>query len=336
MIFDGNYSFFINGESKTKEEIKDLIHSEMSVTVDGILVNFISPKKEKRKPVIFSQLKFEEGIRKAEEHFKYPTNPLITESLNSAQKKFMESWSEPNQIELLARLAKEINNKQSTYSKLEDTSIPAKKDEKEIDVSNLCLNIEKQKNKIQELLEEIDKHQEQNGGRVVGVEFPFDAVLTPPKNNFISQEEKDISNFLNFAENDIKKREQKVIEDWNRVDLNALIDVPKFNEIGAKEIKTEGIKESQTVKKAPIFTYCKQMKNAIEALSLRSLYGHERYEKGDDWENFSRVENGEFEYANASFRHALGIGEEDEKNHLIAEAWNAVAKLEIYLRNNAK
>ena len=74
--------------------------------------------------------------------------------------------------------------------------------------------------------------------------------------------------------------------------------------------------------------------NAIEALSLRSLYGHEKYEKGDDWENFSRVENGEFEYSNAQFRHALGIGEDSEKDHYIAEAWNAVAKLEIYLRKS--
>ena len=95
----------------------------------------------------------------------------------------------------------------------------------------------------------------------------------------------------------------------------------------------QGIKESQAVKKAPIFTYCKVNRNAIEALSLRALYGHEKYEKGDDWENFSRVPNGDFEYSNSLFRHALGIGEEDEETHLVASAWNAIARLEIYLRN---
>lgn len=96
----------------------------------------------------------------------------------------------------------------------------------------------------------------------------------------------------------------------------------------------KGYKEVQTVKKAPVFTFCKQMKNAIEALSLRSLYGHEKYKEYDeDWQNFSRVENAEFEYKNAQFRHALGIsGEEDEEQHLIATAWNAIATLEIYLR----
>ena len=96
----------------------------------------------------------------------------------------------------------------------------------------------------------------------------------------------------------------------------------------------QGVKESQSVDKAPIFTYCKVNKKALEALSLRALYGHIKYKETDsDWQNFTRVPNALEEYANASFRHALGIGEEDEETHLVAEAWNAVAKLEVFLRN---
>jgi len=110
--------------------------------------------------------------------------------------------------------------------------------------------------------------------------------------------------------------------DFNSPEKFTVEDLPKF-----------GKKESKTVEKAPIFTYCKQMKNAIEALSLRSLAGHKKYEKGDDWENFSRVENGDFEYSNAEFRHALGIGEDSDEDHLVAAAWNAVSRLEIHLRN---
>ncbi len=75
------------------------------------------------------------------------------------------------------------------------------------------------------------------------------------------------------------------------------------------------------------------MKNAIEALSLRALYGHEKYKDADhDWNNFARVQNGEEEYGNAAFRHALGLGEDSERDHKIAEAWNAIARLEIFLR----
>lgn len=140
-----------------------------------------------------------------------------------------------------------------------------------------------------------------------------------------------------LVEEELERQEQQIFKDWNSNNTggilkNADILSGTLNLLGVKEI---GKKESQTVKKAPVFTYCKQMKNAIEALSLRSLYGHERYEKGDDWENFARVDNGEFEYGNAEFRHALEIGhDEDEKQHLIAGAWNAVARLELYLRKN--
>ena len=102
---------------------------------------------------------------------------------------------------------------------------------------------------------------------------------------------------------------------------------------GWQPVPKIGKKESKTVEKAPVFTYCKQMRNAIEALSLRSLDGHKKYEKGNDWENFSRVDNGDFEYSNAEFRHALGIGEDSDEEHLVAAAWNSVSRLEIHLRN---
>jgi hypothetical protein len=108
---------------------------------------------------------------------------------------------------------------------------------------------------------------------------------------------------------------------------------------GGKET-LQGIKESQSVDKAPIFTYCKVNKNALEALAFRALYGHKKYNKNgedEDWQNFTRVPNAEEEYANAEFRHALEIGgEETTEEHLIASAWNAVSRLEIFLRKKSK
>ena len=96
----------------------------------------------------------------------------------------------------------------------------------------------------------------------------------------------------------------------------------------------QGLKESQNVEKAPIFTYCSVNRNAIEALSLRALYGHKKYAEVDkDWQNFTRVPNADEEYANSLFRHTLGIGLDDtDEEHLIAAAWNAIARLEIYFR----
>ena len=137
------------------------------------------------------------------------------------------------------------------------------------------------------------------------------------------------------------KKLDLVAKDWakkisDNIKSKSKDDVITSNNRGEKETMEylQGVKESQSVDKAPIFTYCKVNKNALEALSLRALYGHIKYKETDqDWQNFTRVPNALEEYANASFRHALGIGEEDEETHLVAEAWNAVAKLEVFLRN---
>lgn len=105
----------------------------------------------------------------------------------------------------------------------------------------------------------------------------------------------------------------------------------------SEKIEKQGVKDSQKEAKAPIFTYCKVNKNALEALALRAQYGHQKYNTNgadEDWQNFTRVANGDFEYANAAFRHALEIGgDENEEEHLISASWNAVSRLEIYLRN---
>lgn len=158
------------------------------------------------------------------------------------------------------------------------------------------------------------KTDDNKGGVLKGEEFPYD-----------------------FTNKDFVEKDD-VITSSNRVEKEMVGYFNKLNvmtgECSRPDDFSVGNKESQTVEKAPVFTYCKQMKNAIEALALRSLYGHKKYEVGDDWENFSRVKNGQFEYSNAAFRHALGIGEEDEKTHLIAEAWNSVAKLELFLRQD--
>lgn len=144
----------------------------------------------------------------------------------------------------------------------------------------------------------------------------------------------------------IRIDEDKIFKEWGmtcKQHLEWLKSVEKNanNKSRQEKVKkvlddTVGKKESQTVEKAPIFTYCKVNKNAIEALSLRALHGHIKYEKPNDWENFTRVPNADFEYSNSQFRHALDIGEEDEETHLIASAWNAVARLELYLRNKVK
>lgn len=136
---------------------------------------------------------------------------------------------------------------------------------------------------------------------------------------------------LNYDSPLSSKQKDKVTTEDLKVFKN-----PVVKDCTIKDGKVEyGVKDNQKEQKAPIFTFCNQMKNAVEALAFRSLYGHERYKKYDeDWQNFSRVPNGDFEYSNAEFRHALGMGaDENEEQHLVASAWNSIARLEIFLRN---
>ena len=77
---------------------------------------------------------------------------------------------------------------------------------------------------------------------------------------------------------------------------------------------------------------------ALWNISEIGTFGADKYSMGG-WEH---VEDGENRYADAGMRHFLiaKMGEEidpdSEKLHLAHEAWNALAKLELYLRKMEK
>lgn len=81
-------------------------------------------------------------------------------------------------------------------------------------------------------------------------------------------------------------------------------------------------------------TLVKQFPLAFKAVAKRSMIGHEKYADIDqDWQGFTvtPVE----EYQNAIVRHLMLDGEERETelDHLSAVAWNALALLELKLRD---
>lgn len=100
--------------------------------------------------------------------------------------------------------------------------------------------------------------------------------------------------------------------------------------------KMEGQKHSNH--KPPIFTYISQFKHAMAVLSARMEYGHRKYIDTDaDYQNFARVPNPDFEYSNAMIRHALELfGDESELGHKAATAWDAVARLEVAIREDGR
>ena len=80
------------------------------------------------------------------------------------------------------------------------------------------------------------------------------------------------------------------------------------------------------------------MARAIMAVSKVATFGANKYSDGG-WVD---VPNGEARYADAGYRHVLkrAMGEEVDKDseelHLAHEAWNALAKLDLFLRNKEK
>lgn len=94
----------------------------------------------------------------------------------------------------------------------------------------------------------------------------------------------------------------------------------------------EGVKHDG--EKLPYYiVLCNQFPHAINAVVARSLEGHKKYEKWDgDWKNWEKVEDGYTTYSNALLRHLFKEGEDSELEHDVACAWNALARLELKLK----
>lgn len=84
----------------------------------------------------------------------------------------------------------------------------------------------------------------------------------------------------------------------------------------------------------------RQFPNAIQEIVKLSEYGHNKYIEGDeDYQNFSRVENPDTAYIDAELRHLCDMYSKDIKDesgfiHKAHKAWNALADLELTLKNN--
>ena len=94
--------------------------------------------------------------------------------------------------------------------------------------------------------------------------------------------------------------------------------------------------------KIPCNIPLQEFPRVIEALAACAKYGHDKYETGDDWSNWSKVENGIFRYQQAEVRHKLnrekGVLTDIESGlpHEFHELWNKCAQLELKLRENEK
>lgn len=78
----------------------------------------------------------------------------------------------------------------------------------------------------------------------------------------------------------------------------------------------------------------KQFPLAIKEVVKRSTLGHIKYIDTDkDFQNFTRIPDAENSFEDALLRHLFLEGEDTELEHYTAVAWNALALLELKLRN---
>ena len=84
----------------------------------------------------------------------------------------------------------------------------------------------------------------------------------------------------------------------------------------------------------------KQFPRALTAVAEASAYGHNKYRETDkDMLNFTRVDNAESRYRGALMRHERDrytdgyLDSESNLPHIYHKAWNALAELEMHLKD---
>ena len=115
-----------------------------------------------------------------------------------------------------------------------------------------------------------------------------------------------------------------------------------FEKINSNKVMEKGVKNDSG--KLPYYIVLfKQFPLALQEVMKCSAAGNNKYHKTDkDWQNFARVEGADTRYKNAMLRHMGETGsvkdmeEYGGMTHEAAVVWNALADLEVSLRNKNK
>lgn len=162
-----------------------------------------------------------------------------------------------------------------------------------------------------------------------------------------------LDSFNNFFDGNFKSEKQinnhvkSVIEEYKKPQKNILNGYDKIREIDKSLQKLRGLSTTCNKKegvklnknKPQLSLLFKQFPKALEAIVKCSEYGHKKYKETDqDYLNYQRVEGGSQTYADASLRHRLEKGNDLESGlpHQFHVAWNALAELELWIKENVK
>jgi rubrerythrin len=114
-----------------------------------------------------------------------------------------------------------------------------------------------------------------------------------------------------------------------------------YEVLAGKQINNTVIGKKENNDKPQLSILFTQFPKALEAITKCSEYGHLKYKETDtDYLNYQRVEGGSKAYADAGLRHRLykkGTTDiESQLPHYYHVAWNALAELELLIKENSK
>lgn len=312
----GDFNYYLDNESKTIDEIRKLVDTTMTVSVNGLDVHYFSPKEK------YSNWK-KEFNSLMEECLKF-NHPDLENT-----KQFLKSCTIPMLKECL------IEFKNENFLKFNKTEKALKEAEQH----------QKQNGGILQggefPFDSITKDYKR--GKVV-VDF-VKVEKTKHQNNPIIKRE--IIDFLDVEDYALKNgfSEYHILDDYEETKFyNYLNAKETYDNLYEAEKRLENTKKENKGQKhnegkLPIdIMLTVQFPKAIQAICKATLFGHEKYKETDkDWLNYKRVNGGSTTYANAGQRHNFNKSGKDEQSglpHIIHKCWNAMAELELWIEEN--
>lgn len=303
-----SFKYFFNNESKTREEIEQLIDYDTTVSLDGFNINYSSLKKDnKNKDVsipsdaknleVFSIKKTTKSPTGKEAYIGFKSNNgnfnFISVPFTEPQDKIQEILKEADKHQkqnggILKGVEFPFDGVLTFDDKIKNSTF---------------INLKNKSTLENKVIEDWNRK-----------EF---YIISPSKENLDRM---------------CESFEQRVKNNSNKCGIINTVK-QKFAEVDAK------VGQKHNKLKAPLdILQTRQFPKALQLLALATSYGHHKYLDTDStYMNFKSVEGGSQTYLDAASRHATdrnNLDNESGLHHFIHSIWNGMAALEIWAEEN--
>ena len=296
-IQGNNFKFYFNNESKTREEIEQLIDYDTTVSIDNFSVNYFSPKKEnKQKEISIPSDAKNLEVFSIKETVNSPTGKeaYIGYKSNNGNFNFVSvPFTEPkHKIQELLKEAEEHQKQNGGI--LEGVEFPFDSGLTTEDrIKNFTLlNLKRPSDREQKVFEDWNKKEQ--------------------------QQKEDIG--LNIMPNGMARGQ-----------------IFKYSTKAAEKKELEGIKHNKLKAPLDILQTRQFPKALQLLALATAYGNYKYKDTDSDFLNFKRVEGGSQTYLDAQSRHATDRNNFDSESglhHIVHSIWNGMAALELWVEEN--